>query len=506
MKHSLSFPVALAALCFGMQAHAEVRLPALFSDHMVLQQETPVPVWGWAMAGEKVEVSIAGQVQSTTAGTDSKWQVKLAPLKSAQPLEMTVKGTNTITVKDVLVGEAWLCTGQSNMVMTVANSKDYEKERATAALPMIRMFTVASGRSKTAKDDCVGSWVVCSPDTVGAFSAVAFYFGRELQQRRGGAVGIINSSAGGTLIESWLNEDVQRACAELKPFFEQRERLMREFDREAAEASHQKSMAKWKLAADAARAAGQPEPKQPGHPRSSFLAAMDVGGLFNGMIAPLIPYSVRGIAWYQGESNAHPDRTRFYATQLRLLVRNMRERWGAELPFVWVQLPNLNKKMPWPEIREAQLKCLDLPNTGMAVTIDAGESLDIHPKDKQTVGHRLAQWALGRVYGEKLPSISGPLPAGHEIRGREVVVRFQHADGGLMSKDGELKGFVIAGENRAWKPATARIEGDTVVVSAPNVSKPVAVRYAWASDPVCNLFNGAGMPASPFRTDDSQAP
>lgn len=496
----------LVAFCLTLQAQAEVRLPALFSDHMVLQQDTPVPVWGWAGAGEKVEVSIAGQTQDTTAGSDGKWQVKLTPLKSAQPLEMTVKGANTITVKDVLVGETWLCSGQSNMVMTVANSKDYEKERATATLPMIRMFTVASGRSKEIKDDCVGSWVVCSPDTVGAYSAVAFYFGRELQQHRGCSVGIINSSAGGTLIESWLNEDAQRASAALKPFFEQRERLMREFDRDAAEVTHQKSMSKWKLAADAAKAAGQPEPKLPSHPRSSFLGAMDVGGLFNGMIAPLIPYAVRGIAWYQGESNAHPDRTRFYETQLRLLVRDMRQRWGAELPFVWVQMPNLNKKMPWAEIREAQLKCLDLPNTGMAITIDAGESKDTHPKDKQTVGHRLAQWALGHVYGEKVPSISGPLPAGHEIRGSELVVRFHHADGGLVSKDGELKGFLMAGENRAWKPATARIEGDTVVVTSPQVSKPVAVRYAWASDPLCNLFNAAGLPASPFRTDDWQSP
>ncbi|HEY1052768.1 MAG TPA: sialate O-acetylesterase [Prosthecobacter sp.] len=496
----------LVALCLALQAHAEVRLPALFSDHMVLQQDTSVPVWGWAGAGEKVEVSIAGQTQTATTGPDGKWQVKLTPLKSAEPLEMTVKGINTLTVKDVLVGEPWLCSGQSNMVMTVANSKDYEKERATATLPMIRMFTVASGRSKEVKDDCVGSWIVCSPDTVGAYSAVAFYFGRELQQHRGCAVGIINSSAGGTLIESWLNTDAQRACVDLKPFFEQRDRLMREFDREAAEVTHQKSMAKWKLAADTAKAAGHPEPKQPSHPRSSFLGAMDVGGLFNGMIAPLIPYAVRGIAWYQGESNAHPDRTRFYETQLRLLVRDMRERWDTELPFVWVQMPNLNKKMPWPEIREAQLKCLNLPKTGMAITIDAGESKDTHPKDKQTVGHRLAQWALGHVYGEKVPSISGPLPAHHEIRGSQIIVHFHHADGGLMSKGGELKGFLMAGANHAWKPATARIEGDTVVIASPQVSKPVAVRYAWASDPVCNLFNAAGLPASPFRTDDWQTP
>jgi hypothetical protein len=229
---------------------------------------------------------------------------------------------------------------------------------------------------------------------------------------------------------------------------------------------------------------------------------MNVGGLFNGMIAPLVPYALRGMVWYQGESNAHLDRARFYEAQMRLLVTDWRARWGAELPFVWVQLPNLAKKMPWPEIREAQLRCLDLPQTGMVITIDAGESRDIHPKDKQTVGHRLAQWAMGAVYHLDVPAVSGPLVVAHEVRGHEVVVRFRHTNGGLAAKDGPLKGFIIAGVDRAWKPAEARIEGETVVVSSPKVAQPVAVRYAWAPDPACNLFNGAGLPASPFRTDD----
>lgn len=491
----------LTALLFGGHAHAAVKLPALFSDHMVLQQEAVVPVWGWADKGEKVTLSIGGQTQTATTGADGKWRVNLEPLHSTEPLELKIAASNAILIKDVLIGETWLCAGQSNMVMTVAQSKDYELERHTAALPQIRMFTVASGRMEQAQEDCAGAWTVCTPETVGEFSAVAFYFARELHQKLGRSVGIINSSAGGTLIESWLSLEAQKSCAALKPFFSQRERLMAAFDRDKAAAAYQAAMAKWQPAAEAAKAAGQPLPRQPGDPYGSFLGTMNVGGLFNGKIAPLIPFALRGIAWYQGESNAAPERAPFYETQLRLLVTDWRARWGRELPFIWVQLPNLSKKAPWPEIREAQRKCLDLPGTGMAITLDLGESKDIHPKNKQAVAHRIALWALGKVYEKEVPATSGPSLMHQEIRGAEIVLTFQHTQGGLVAKDGPLIGFVIAGENRAWKPATARIEGAAVIVSAPQVRQPVAVRYAWASDPVFNLYNGAGLPASPFRTD-----
>lgn len=491
----------LIALLIGGHGYAAVRLPAFFSDHMVLQQETTVPVWGWADKGEKVTVSIRGQTKTVTADDDGRWRVDLAPIKSTEPQELKITASNTVLIQDVLIGETWLCAGQSNMVMTVAKSKDYEQERQTAALPQIRMFTVLPGRAKEPQEDCAGSWVVCTPETVGEFSAVAFYFARELHQKLGRAVGIINSSAGGTLIESWLNLETQQATAGLKPFFAQRERLMAAFDRAKATATYQVAMTKWKLAVESAKAAGQPLPKEPSEPYGSFLGVMNVGGLFNGKIAPLIPFAFRGIAWYQGESNATPERAPFYETQMRLLVTDWRARWGRELPIAWVQMPNLNKKAPWPEIREAQRRCLDLPKTGMAITIDVGESKDTHPKNKQAVAHRLALWALGSVYDQEVPATSGPLLMKQEIRGAEIVLTFQHTNGGLVSKEGALKGFVIAGENRTWKPASARIEGDTVIVSAAQVVKPVAVRYAWAPDPVFNLYNGAGLPASPFRTD-----
>jgi sialate O-acetylesterase len=491
----------LGVIFCGGLAQAAVRLPALFSDHMVLQQETTVPVWGWAEKGEKVTVAIGEQVKTVTTGVNGRWRVDLEPMKHAEALEMKISGANEIIIQDVLVGETWLCAGQSNMVMTVAQSKDYEVEREKAKLPQIRMFTVNAGRMEQPQEDCGGKWVVCTPETVGEFSAVGFYFARELQEKLGRAVGIINSSAGGTLIESWLNLEAQQGCAELKPFFVQRAAYLMTFDRKWAAETHEAAMAKWKAAVEAAKAAGKPEPKQPSDPYGSFLGVMNVGGLFNGKIAPLIPCALRGMVWYQGESNAAAERVPFYETQLRLLVTDWRKRWGKELPIAWVQLPNVSKKAPWPEIREAQRRCLDLPGTGMAITLDVGESKDIHPKNKQVVGQRIALWALGKVYGREVPATSGPLLTGQEIRGGEIVLRFQHVEGGLVARDGALKGFIIAGENRAWKPATARIEGDTVIVSAPQVGRPVAVRYAWAADPVFNLYNGAGLPASPFRTD-----
>ncbi|WP_395740557.1 sialate O-acetylesterase [Prosthecobacter sp.] len=495
----------LMCACAAGQGRAAVRMPAVFSDHAVLQQGVTVPVWGWADKGEKVTVALGGQTQTATAGGDGKWRVDLKPLsrtEKEQALEMTITGTNMIRIQDVLVGETWLCAGQSNMVMTVAESKDYEKEKAAATLPQIRMFTVKSGRAEQAQEDCEGAWVVCGPETVGEFSAVGFYFARKIQQRLGGAVGVINSSAGGTLIESWLDREVQEKYGELKPYFVQRERLMAEFDREKAAKAHEAALIKWKAAVDAAHGTGKAEPKRPSDPYASFLGVMNVGGLHNGKIAPLAPYAVRGMLWYQGESNATAERAPFYETQMRLLVKDWRACWGAELPFAWVQLPNLNKKAAWPEIREAQRRCLDLPKTGMAITLDVGESKDVHPKNKQVVGHRLALWALGKVYGQDVPATSGPLLVKQEIRGGEIALCFEHANGGLVAQGGgALKGFVIAGENRAWKPAVARIEGDVVIVSAPQVRSPVAVRYAWAADPEFNLFNGEGLPASPFRTD-----
>jgi sialate O-acetylesterase len=484
-------------------ASADVRLPSLFSEHAVLQGGTAVPVWGWADAGEKVEVSFAGQTKTATPDAGGKWTVKIDALKPGGPFELTVKGRNTLTVKDVLVGEVWLGSGQSNMAMTVNRAKDYEKEQAASNLPNVRMFTVSSSASLKAEEDCKGAWVVCSPETVGSFSATLFFCGREIHKALGVPMGLINSSVGGTPIESWISPEAQQASAELKPYFEALKQADAKFDAEAAKAKYEKDLAKWEEDVKLARAEKKPMPRKPVNPLDARFRKGNVGGLFNGKIAPLIPYAVRGMLWYQGEANTVDTKAPFYQHQLPLLVNDWRKRWGSEIPFAWVQLPNFTRAGEgWPIVREAMLKTLKLPKTGMAITIDIGEQHNIHPANKQEVGRRLSLWALSSVYGKKVESASGPLPAGHEIHGDKIVLKFTHADGGLKAKDGDLTGFMVAGEDKQWKKAATHIEGDKVIVCSPEIAKPVAVRYAWQNWPECNLTNGAGLPASPFRTDD----
>jgi sialate O-acetylesterase len=500
MKH-LS-PLLLLASFLALSARADVKLPAIFGDHMVLQRDTAVPVWGTAAPGEEITVTIAGQTASTKAGADGKWSVRLTQLAAAGPHTLTVKGKNTVTFSDVLVGEVWLGSGQSNMAMTVNRAKDFEAEQAAAKFPQIRMFTEASGAASSPQSEGKGSWVVCAPDTVARFSATAYFFGREIHKSLGVPVGLINSSVGGTPIESWIAPAAQKASPALKGFFAAQEQAAKQLDPVKAKAKFEQDDAKWREAAKKAKAEGKPAPKRPQDPVALAERKGNVGGLFNGKIAPLVPYAIRGALWYQGEANSTPEKAPFYHAQLSLLVSDWRKLWGYDFPFAWVQLPNFGGPgRDWPAVREAMLKTLVLPQTGMAITIDIGEEKDIHPKNKQDVGRRLAAWALGAVYGQK-NATSGPLPAGHQLRGSEIVLSFKHTDGGLTAKGGELKGFVIAGADKQWKPATARIEGDKVVVSNVDVKQPVAARYAWENWPTCNLFNGAGLPASPFRTDD----
>jgi sialate O-acetylesterase len=316
-------------------------------------------------------------------------------------------------------------------------------------------------------------------------------------------VGLINSSVGGTPIEAWIAPDVQRAEPALAPFFTAIEKENAALTSDAAMKKYERDLAAWEAAQKKARAEKQKAAKRPPNPTEVAARRANVGGLFHGKIAPLVPYALRGVLWYQGEANSTPPKAPFYVHQFPLLVRDWRARWGMELPFAWVQLPNFAAAgRDWPTVREAMLKTLALPKTGMAIAIDVGEANDIHPRNKQAVGRRLALWALGTVYGRKVAATSGPLPAGHEPRGREIVLRFIHAAGGLVARGGELTGFVVAGADRRFAQAQARIAGDTVILSAPEVPAPVAARYAWENLPVCNLYNSAGLPASPFRTDD----
>ena len=496
-----------------MSLHAaEFKLANIFSDHAVLQRAAPVPVWGWADAGVEVTVEFAGQKKRAVADANGKWMVKLDPLKaSAKPGTLTVtatKDTHKIVLKDILVGEVWLGSGQSNMGMAVKSANDFEKERTAANVPGVRMFREESDPSSTAQADSKGNWTVCAPETVGSFSATLFFFGREIHKSLGVPVGLVNSSHGGTPIERWIALETQRSTPALASFFKSLDQPVT--NAPVAADDYDEALARWKEAASKARAENQPIPSKPR--KRSVANAINYlpGDFFNGKIAPLIPYGIRGAIWYQGEANAigKGAGVRYYQHQLPLLVKDWRARWGYDFPFAWAQLPNFaaeGANRPAgnrPAIREAMLKSLVLPKTGMGINIDIGEANNLHPGNKQEVGRRLSLWALGTVYGQKVVATSGPLPAGHEIRGGEVVLSFSHTDGGLATKEADVQGVVIAGKDKQWRPAQGRIAGDKVIVTSPEVPEPVAVRYAWENCPVCKLYNGAGLPASPFRTDD----
>jgi sialate O-acetylesterase len=502
-------------ICFAActtAAMADVRLPAIFSDHMVLQRGAELPVWGWADPGENVAVSLTGaagyEAKTTRAGADGRWIVRLlspggSSGASNTPLGLVVEGKNTIRIDDVLLGEVWLCSGQSNMAMKVSAAQNFEQEKAAANLPQIRTFLVERASARTPQADVKGRWVAAAPETVGDFSAAAYFFARTVYKKLRAPVGLINSSVGGTAIELWISAEAQRNSPDLKAAMAELDKANREFDAAAATAKYEAALERWKMASAEARAKGEPRPRPPQDPVAAQERKTGIGVLFNGMIAPLIPYAVRGALWYQGEANSTPARARFYQYQLPLLIKDWRARWGQRVfPFAWVQLPNFDGPgRNWPLVREAMLKTLALPDTGMAITIDIGEADNIHPKNKQEAGKRLGMWALGAVYWEPVAS-SGPLPAGHEIQREKIIVKFTHTDGGLTAKEGALKGFEIAGADRHWVAATAVISGSAVMVSTPEIKQPAAVRYAWTNNPVCNLYNGAGIPATPFRTDD----
>ena len=504
----------LLSLSLTSSLLADVRLPAIISDHMVVQADAQVPLWGWADAGESITVSLAGKSATATPGPDGIWLATLPPMPvSATPQTLTIQGQNTLTIQDVLIGEVWLGSGQSNMAMSVASSRDFDKEKAAAQLPLIRMFTVERASTTDPQSDCKGQWTLCSPDTVGSFSATAFFFGRELHRALKQPVGLINSSWGGTAVEAWISSDTQSKLSDYPAIYAPwKEATAKPYDEPQAKATYEAAVAKWKEAVKIAKAEKKPAPRAPKAPLNPRLEPNHPANLYNGMIAPIIPYAFRGAVWYQGESNAGKPISHLYGLQLTTLIQDWRTRWGHEFPFAWVQLPDFKapQQAPvelfqsWPVIREQMLKTLSLPKTGMAITLGLGEEKDIHPKNKQGIGQRLSLWALGEVYGQKIPASSGPLLQNHTVKGASIVLTFGHTGTGLRSKDGgqELKGFAIAGADRRFVTARARIVADRVVVISPEVKDPVAVRYAWADNPAWSLENSAGLPASPFRTDD----
>jgi sialate O-acetylesterase len=496
----------LSALCLLAATPlvvADVELPAVIGDNMVLQRHQRVPIWGTADAGEKITVTFAGQQVSTTTRPDGRWIARLTALVAGGPYEMTIAGKNIITLRNVLVGEVWACSGQSNMAFSVQASNNAQEEIAAADYPMLRLLTVPRVPASEPVSDIEAEWVVCSPQTVPGFSAVGYFFGRELHKELGVPIGLINTSWGGTPAESWTTRPTLEEDPDFAPIVERWNQARENYPEQKKK--HEEALAKWKEEVEKAKAEGKPPPRQPGPPlfeRKQY----EPGSLYNGMIAPLIPYAIRGAIWYQGESNA--GRAYQYRELFAAMIRDWRREWGqGAFPFLFVQLANFMAReaepaeSAWAELREAQSMTLSLPKSGQAVIIDIGEADDIHPKNKQDVGRRLALNALAIAYGRDIV-YSGPVYRSMEIEGDRIRLHFDHVGGGLMAKGGgSLKGFAIAGEDRKFVWADANIEGDLVVVHSDGVPNPAAVRYAWANNPECNLYNEEGLPASPFRTD-----
>lgn len=475
----------LAALC----VHAEVKLPALISDHMLLQQGVPVKIWGTAAPGASVEVSFRNQKATAEAGGDGKWTIWLQPLKPGGPDDMTIAGGNTVTVRDVLVGEVWVGSGQSNMNWTVARSANAQEEIAAANYRAIRLFQVKTAVADQPLDDVTGAWRVCNPDTVKDFSAVGYFFAREIHKVRKVPVGVIQSAWGGTPAQSWTSRPAIERNPSLQFVLDEWQRVSQRYP--AAKANYDKQVSEWKPDS------GTPRPRPPigpGHQNTP-------GTLFNAMIAPLTPYAIRGVIWYQGENDAYEAFAYNYRHLFRALIEDWRHAWGAgDFPFLFVQLANFRTNGWWPLLRESQTEALALRNTGMALAIDIGDAKDIHPINKQEVGRRLALAARRVAYGEAVED-SGPTFRELAWHSGKLHAWFDRA-AGLKPKIGKLTGFEVAGEDGIYQPAEAEVVGSSVALSSPSVARPVSVRYGWADDPVCNLVNGAGLPASPFRAGE----
>ena len=500
---------------------ADVRLPGIFTENMVLQRDQPVPIWGWADKEEHVTVTFAGQQKTTIATDDGKWLVKLNSMPAEKrPEDMIVSGKTTITLKNVLVGEVWLCSGQSNMEWPVSMTANYQQEAAAANYPEIRLIKFLHTNEPYPIDDIKAQWEICSPDSVGHFSAVAYFFARRLFKELDVPIGLISSNWGGTRIEPWTPPSGFKTVPELKEIAADVAswNLATEAGLKAFK-GYLGSVKNWVGAAEEALTQDRNPPPLPEHPVPTSHQAPTK--LYNGMIHPLIPYAIHGAIWYQGESNGNEGES--YYHKMKALIEGWRKQWNQDsFPFYFVQLANFSKSDPndpsggdgWARLREAQRQALEIPNTGMAVIIDLGEADDIHPQNKQDVGERLALWPLAKVFHKDVV-YSGPLYKGFIVDGDKISVNFDHVGSGLMVgkknglasvqevKDGELKWFSIAGSDKQWHWAKATIDGNTVVVSNENVANPMAVRYAFAMNPEgCNLYNREGLPASPFRTDD----
>lgn len=487
-------------------------LPRVFSDNMVLQRERPIPVWGRAGAGDEITVTLGEASASTRADAKGRWSVNLPAMPAGGPHTLTVKGKNQTTFKNVLIGEVWVCSGQSNMAWSLSRTRDADAEIAAANHPNLRLFSVKLKTAPMPLDDVEGGpWQVCTPETAKSFSAVGYFYGRELQSKLDVPIGLINTSWGGTGIEPWTPPVGFAAIPAVQQFFDQIEHADREYA--GALSAYLTQRVEWVNTArnvklDAADRLAAP-PVLPDHP-------FTYGGnglptvIYNAMVAPLVPYAIAGAIWYQGENNCVRNDGLLYIEKMKALIQGWRAVWDqGEFPFYYVQLapweygakyPGSPERLPL--IWEAQFKTLAFPNTGMAVITDVGDIKDIHPANKQDVGRRLALWALAKTYGKADLVYSGPLYKSMRADGNRIRLQFDHLGSGLASRDGKpLTHFQIAGEDKVFVDAVAAIESSEIIVSSDRVKKPVAVRFGWHELAEPNLTNKEGLPASPFRTD-----
>ena len=492
------------------ELNASVQLASPFSSHMVLQRELPVPIWGTAAPGDTVTVEFAGQKKSALTDSAGQWRVTLDPLvTNAEPHDLLVASVDQasaiqkVTLEDILVGEVWLASGQSNMDFTVAKTEKYyfagvqneAAEVAAANYPLIRMFTGEWQKAYAPQARVAGTWKVCTPENVREFSAIGYFFARDLQQDLHVPVGIVALTFGASCAQAWIRREAIEADATLKP-------LLNEFDAlvKAYVPPSEEELKVWQVAVDQAKAEGKRAPRRPRPDPTQDQHNPTV--MFNGMIAPVVGFALRGVIWYQGESITAPKE--LFPRWNETLITDWRKLWGRELPFYFCQLAAHDNVSNSPQIRSWQAEALKLPATGMAVTIDVGEAKGVHPRNKAPVGDRLARLALAHQYGREF-AYSGPVYESCATEGDSLRLKFSQLAGGLVAKDGALKTFELAGADGIFAPAEAVIEGDTIVIRVAAIHAPVAARYAWSNYPAgCNLYNAAGLPAASFRTDEAR--
>ena len=495
---------ALILIAYAPAGKGEVRLPGILSSHMLLQRDMPIHIWGWSVPGEKVSVALRENRRETASDSSGKWSVYLAPESAGGPYQIVITGANRIVLDDILIGDVWFASGQSNMEMPLKGFdggpvKGSAAEIARAMQPRIRLLQIPRKTADYPLYDSDTSWRRCTPETAANFSAAAYFFGRDLAARENVPIGLIDATWGGTVAEAWMSLESIGANAGLMPVFASRARMM------SSQAETEAIAEREKREDLAARQAGRAPAKHPWRPDEGSWAP---GALFNGMVAPATEFAIKGVIWYQGESNSRPGFAPMYASLFPALIADWRAQWHeGNFPFLFVQIANYksNASDAWPVVREAQRRALAVANTAMAVTIDIGDPNNVHPADKQTVGARLALAARALAYGENV-EYSGPLFRQATPEGEGIRIWFDHTAGGLIAKGGALQGFEIAGDDGRFVNGAAEVDGMTVVVRNAGVTAPKYVRYGWANAPVVNLFNSAELPASPFTSEDTIPP